>query len=126
MRKLISASVIAALGLGLILTASCSRGPDPVVVDESVRAGRQVYEELDCASCHGWQRQGKRSAPPLTGLAELWTEQDMIRYLEDPEPVVKEIPRLAMRLEQYPIAMPGYAKAGEDALRELARYMLTD
>jgi mono/diheme cytochrome c family protein len=116
------------LGLALALVAPCSGCSDEsVVVDESVRAGRQVYERLDCQSCHGFRREGKRTAPPLTGLVQYWSEEDMIRYLEDPAPVVEATPRLAYRLEQYPIAMPGYAdKASEEELQELARYMLTD
>ena len=127
MRRLTRLSGIAALGLALALVVSCSGGSGTtVVVDESVRAGRQVYDDLACASCHGVRLEGKRTAPPLSGLAEYWNEENMIQYLEDPASVVKRIPRLAYRLEQYPIAMPGYAHAGQDALRELSRYMLTN
>ena len=116
-------SLLVTLGLMLCFSA-CS--DTSVVVDESVRAGRQVYEQLDCASCHGVQLEGKRSAPPLEGLTQYWTEQQLVRYLADPASVVKETPRLAYRLEQYPIAMPGYADAGDEALRELARYLLSE
>jgi mono/diheme cytochrome c family protein len=97
-------------------------------------AGWKAYVDLNCASCHGEDREGKRSGPPLTELAEHWTPEDLVSYLEDPDAAVRSNPRLAYRAEKYAIGMPkvsgktpGYAdKAEEETLRALAEYLLVD
>lgn len=122
------ALVAFALGCG-------ARQPTPPPgLDEAQLAGWQAYLDLNCASCHGASREGKRSGPPLRGLAEHWSAEQLAGYLADPDAVVKANPRLAYKAEQYAIAMPavsgkspGYAgKVNEATLASLAEYMLVD
>lgn len=94
--------------------------------------GWQAYVDLNCAKCHGESRKGKRSGPPLTGLAERWSADELVRYLSDPDAVVKANPLLAYKAERYAISMPaisgkapGYAdKANPETLAALAEYLL--
>ena len=85
----------------------------PPGLDEAQLAGWQAYVDLNCASCHGESREGKRSGLPLKGLAEHWSAEQLARYLADPDAVVRATPRLAYKAEQYAIAMP--AVSGNDS-----------
>jgi mono/diheme cytochrome c family protein len=118
------------------MALSCGqRQPTPPPgLDETQLLGWQTYVDLDCASCHGANREGKRSGPPLNGLAEHWTAEQLATYLVDPDAMVKTNPRLAYKAEQYAIAMPsvsgkspGYAGKVDDVkLAALAEYLLVD
>ena len=79
--------VVIAFGVLSLAAAGCGTGGPrpPVDLTEGQMAGWQAYTRLDCASCHGVQRQGKRSGPALTGLSELWNQDDLVVYLKDPE-----------------------------------------
>jgi mono/diheme cytochrome c family protein len=126
--------------VGMCALVALSRGcgarqpTPPPGLDEAQLAGWQAYIDLNCASCHGESREGKRSGPPLKGLAEHWSAEQLARYLADPDAVVKANPRLAYKAEQYAIAMPavsgkspGYAgKVNEATLASLAEYVLVD
>jgi mono/diheme cytochrome c family protein len=116
-------------GAGLAVLASCGAGADrqPAGLSAEVEVGRQAYQSLDCGSCHGDHREGKRSGPALTGLAAHWAQESLVSYLEDPPAMIRATPRLAYKAEQYPIAMPSFGdQAGDDTLRALAAYLLTD
>jgi mono/diheme cytochrome c family protein len=120
----------------LVVAVGCgSREPEPPPgLDEAQLAGWQAYVDLNCAACHGEDREGKRSGPPLIGLAEHWTGDQLVSYLSDPDAMIATNPRLAYKAEKYAIGMPkvsgkspGYAdKALPDKLGMLAEYLLVD
>ncbi len=83
-----------------------------------------LYVNLGCAKCHGENRQGQRSGPPLDALQDRWQEESLVQYLSDPKAVMEANPRLKYLAESYPIVMPGYADTGEEDLRKLARFIL--
>ncbi len=124
----ISSLVAFALGCG------AGQPTPPPGLDEVQLAGWQAYIDLNCASCHGDNREGQRSGPPLVGLSKHWTVDSLVDYLTDPDAVVKANPRLAYKAEKYAIGMPsasgkspGYGgKARAEKLRALAEYMLVD
>jgi cytochrome c2 len=122
--------VVIAVGLaGLAVLAGCGAGAEGPAAGLSAEArqGWQAYQTLNCGSCHGEHREGKRSGPVLTGLADHWTPASLATYLKDPPAMIKTTPRLAYKAEQYPIAMPTYGdKADEATLAALAAYLLTD
>jgi cytochrome c553 len=120
-----------AIGIGglVALALSCGerRPTPPPGLGETQLAGWNAYVDLDCGSCHGQAREGKRSGPALAGLAEHWTVEQLTSYLADPPAVITTTPRLAYKAEDYPIDMPGYAdKADAETLRALAEYLLVD
>lgn len=106
----------------------------PPGLDAVQLAGWQAYIDLNCASCHGDDREGQRSGPALIGLAKHWSVDGLVDYLTDPDAVVKANPRLSYKAEKYAIGMPsasakspGYGgKARDEKLRALAEYMLVD
>lgn len=124
----INSLVAFALGCGAV------QPTPPPGLDEVQLAGWQAYIDLNCASCHGDNREGQRSGPPLVGLSKHWTVDSLVDYLTDPDAVVKANPRLAYKAEKYAIGMPsasgkspGYGgKARAEKLRALAEYMLVD
>jgi mono/diheme cytochrome c family protein len=138
MRKTNRRSIAAALSAicAILLALGCGSGQPtpPPGLNETQLAGWQAYVDLKCAGCHGDNREGKRSGPPLTGLSEHWTPDELVLYLSDPDAVVKANPRLAYKAEKYAISMPaisgkapGYAdKATPEALAAIAEYMMVD
>ena len=136
MKRVVRLIGIAVVVTGVVVGLGCgpSAPTPPPGLDEAQLAGWQAYVDLKCASCHGDDREGKRSGPPLQGLAEHWTAETMLDYLADPDAVVKANPRLAFKAEKYAISMPavsgkapGYSdKANAETLTALAEYMLVD
>jgi cytochrome c2 len=135
-RQISSIAVVVGISVLVVAASSCgTQQPQPPPgLDEQQLAGWQVYVDLSCAACHGEYREGKRSGPPLTGLAEHWTADLLVRYLNDPDAMVRSNSRLAYKAEQYAIGMPkvsgkspGYAeKAPVEQLEVLAEYLLVD
>ncbi len=129
--RMLSRYFAAALGIGALvaLAVSCgdSKPTPPPGFSENQLVGWQAYADLNCGSCHGEAREGKRSGPTLAGLDEHWTEDQLVSYLGDPVAMIKTNPRLSFKSEQYAIAMPAYGdKADQATLRALASYLLID
>ena len=112
-----SASV-AVLGMAAIILAACG-SPGP-----SAGTAEALYIDLGCAKCHGDNREGQRSGPPLIKIGDHWNEGELLEYLKSPKTFVETNPRLSYLDEQYPIAMPAYADTSEEDLRKLADFML--
>jgi cytochrome c553 len=112
------AAAIVAMAATLAVTTACGNGAGG--------SANHVYVRFECGKCHGDDREGARTAPPLTGLAPRWTEASLIEYMRDPQGVTRDTPRITLRNEQYPLKMPSYAAAAESDLSELARFLLTD
>jgi len=131
-------SIGSVIGIGVLLAVMPGCGAKqpkpPPGLDEQQLAGWQVYVELDCATCHGENREGKRAGPPLTGLADHWSADRLVSYLTDPDEMVRKDPRLAYKAEQYAIGMPkvsgkspGYGdKVSAERLAVLAEYLMVD
>jgi cytochrome c553 len=100
-----------------VLTACGASGP-PSGTPEA------LYVDLGCAKCHGAERQGQKSGPPLIAIGDHWQEENLLEYLADPKAVMEENPRLKYMAEDFPIMMPAYADTNEEDLRKLAKYIL--
>lgn len=112
--------------LSIAVVLGCGGGASEPVLSAEAETGRQAYLTLGCASCHGDNLEGKRSAPKLTGIAERWTHEGLVEYLKDPDAVIRSTPRLAYVAEQYPISMPGFGDtADEQTLQAVAHYLLS-
>ena len=101
----------------LVLTACGASGPPPGTPEA-------LYVDLGCAKCHGENREGQRSGPPLNALEDRWQEESLLEYFSDPKAVMEENPRLKYMAEDFPIVMPGYPDTNEEDLRKLARFIL--
>jgi len=112
------ASFLVATLVGLALVACGASGPAPGTPEA-------LYVDLGCAKCHGANRDGQRSGPPLRALAERWTEDSLLEYLADPKAVMETNPRLKYMAENFPIMMPAYPHTPEEDLRRLAQFILS-
>jgi cytochrome c553 len=101
----------------LILTACGASGP-------KTGTPEALYVDLGCAKCHGEDREGQRSGPPLNALTDRWTEDSLLEYFNDPKAVMENNPRLKYMAEGFPIVMPAYPDTSEEDLRRLAQYIL--
>jgi hypothetical protein len=94
-------------------------------------AGWRACADLTCATCHGENRVGKRSGPPITGLAKRRNNDQLVNCFSDPDAMLEQNPHLACRAEEDDIGMPkisgkspGYAdKASAERLRALIAYV---
>jgi len=111
------AAVLAATGL----MVGCG-GHEPVPNDP----GARTFFELDCKRCHGADRQGTRTAPPLVNLAARWQADDLVTYIKDPQAVTAANPLISQRNEQYLIMMPKYDYLDDASLAALAGFLLAD
>ena len=109
-------AVAAAAAMGLV---ACGPSGPPAGSPEA------LYVSLGCAKCHGENLQGQRSGPPLTALGDRWNEESLMEYLRNPKSVMEKNPRLKYMAEDYPIAMPAFAHAGDENLEKLAQFMLS-
>ena len=112
-----SASV-AGFAIATVIIAACGASGPPAGTAEA------LYIDLGCATCHGDNREGQRSGPPLIKIGDHWDEDELLEYLRNPKAFVETNPRLSYLDEQYPIAMPAYAETSEEDLRKLADFML--
>ena len=104
--------------LAVLVFAACGASGPPAGTPEA------LYIDLGCAKCHGDNREGQRSGPPLNTLADRWTEDSLLEYFADPNEVMENIPRLKYLAEDYPIVMPAYPDTSEEDLRKLAQFIL--
>ena len=103
------------IGLGLVLglgLAACSRSQ-----------GAQIYQDSGCPRCHGVDREGGATGPPLQGLRYTWTRQDLIRFLQDPSAFALRDTRLRELSQRFDRAMPAFA-IGEQDREILTDYLL--
>jgi len=115
-RTVYAACAVGALAIFVIAACSAS-GPAPGTPEA-------LYIDLGCAKCHGGNREGQRSGPPLIKIIDHWNEETLLEYLRDPKAFVESNPRLSYLDEQYPIAMPAYSETNEEDLRKLAQFIL--
>lgn len=118
----LSRTVYAACALGalvVVIFAACGASGPPPGTPEA------LYIDLGCAKCHGSNREGQRSGPPLNRLAGRWTEDGLLEYFANPKAVMEDNPRLKYMAEEYPIVMPAYPDTGEEDLRKLAQFILS-
>jgi cytochrome c553 len=115
--------------VALVLSFACKRGEDNYIqhkVDLTGASPQEAYVALNCVKCHGPDRQGQRTAPKLTGIADRWSEDELITYLRNPMAYQAKNPRLAYLAERFPIEMPAYPHTDEQALRQLASWLLSN
>lgn len=101
----------------LVLAACGASGPKPGTPEA-------LYVDLGCAKCHGEDRAGQRSGPPLVKIIDHWDEESLLEYLKSPKTFIQSNPRLSYLDELYPIAMPAYGTTSEEDLRKLAEFIL--
>lgn len=111
-------SVFAIAAVALLGFAACGAG------GPEAGSAEALYIDLGCAKCHGDNREGQRSGPPLNSLADRWQEESLLEYFADPKAVAESNPRLKYIAEDYPIVMPAYPETPEEDLRTLARFIL--
>jgi len=112
------ATFLVAAVVGISLAACGASGPAPGTPEA-------LYVDLGCAKCHGVNREGQRSGPPLIALADHWQEQSLLEYMADPKAYMETNPRLKYMAENYPIMMPAYPHTSEEDLRKLAQFILS-
>ena len=117
MNRSVEATILVVASVVLVIVACGAPAP---------KAGspEALYVNLGCAKCHGDNREGLRSGPPLDALGDRWEEDSLVEYFSDPKAVTEVNPRLKYIAESYPIVMPGYPETSDEDLRKLARFIL--
>lgn len=93
----------------------------PAAVSKESLAGKQLYQRLDCASCHKIKGNGGTLGPPLDGIGGARGEQFITAHLLDPDKQMQEFPDL---FGGRPNLMPHPGVSLVDA-KSIAAYLLT-
>ena len=112
-------ALFAVSAIAIFALAACDAGGPAPGTPEA------LYVDLGCAKCHGEDRQGKKSGPPLIALADHWREESLLEYMADPKAYMESNPRLKYMAEGFPIMMPAYPDTSEEDLRKLAQFILS-
>lgn len=104
---------------GLALVACLTPTQPPPGAD-----GRTIYTLQLCANCHGNQGEGQSQGPPLRGLRELWSREDLVEFLADPAPWQARDPRLARLAREHSGEMAGYSNLSAQERGRLADYLM--
>ena len=98
---------------------------EPAISAEMIVIGKAVFEDWECAMCHGENREGDEGGPPLTGLDTNWTVDTLAQYVSDPQAFIEKDARLREVSESYPdTEMPAYDVFPAEERRALAAYLL--
>ena len=119
-RSVYAAFAVGAVGaVAILVLAACG------VTGPKAGSPEALYVDLGCAKCHGENREGQRSGPPLVALTDRWQEESLLEYFKDPKAVMEDNPRLKYMAEGFPIVMPAYPDTSEEDLRKLAQFILS-
>lgn len=116
-----------AAALVALVVLGCGESPEEQRRQADVRRiGSEIYAAESCGACHGADRRGGTSGPPLRKLARHWDEEGLISFLRNPPSRTSSDARLQELSRTYSAQMAGLPGASEDKLRTLARYLLLD
>jgi len=117
-------AAVGAVWTAVAISIGC--GPAGLTPEEAerVRRGREMYAFEGCASCHGAERRGTKTAPALTSLARHWSADDLARYLRRPDAYPKSA-RLLRIADRFPAEMAGMPAVAEARLRDLVAFLLS-
>jgi len=87
--------------------------------------GASVYKNAKCAMCHGEEREGTKSAPPLLELNKAWESGPLESYLLDPPAYTEHDVRLKDQAAEYALGMPAWDRSGEE-LAALITWLLEE
>lgn len=83
-----------------------------------------MFRRARCADCHGPQGRGSANGPELRDLARHWTEDELVRFLADPEAFRVRDERLDELARRARTRMTPFDHLPEAHRRRLARYLL--
>ena len=112
-------AIFAVGAVAVLVLAACG------VTGPKAGSPEALYVDLGCAKCHGENREGQRSGPPLVALTDRWQEESLLEYFKDPKAIMEENPRLKYMAENFSIVMPAYPDTSEEDLRKLAQFILS-
>ena len=87
--------------------------------------GSEIYAVAGCISCHGTERMGGSSGPPLTDLSATWTESNLAAYFENPKKWIAKDARLQSLDKNYSSSMPSFEYLNLQERQRLAQWLLT-
>lgn len=83
--------------LGMVLVLGCAEKPPN---------GREVFLTVGCARCHGDDGEGASQGPPLEGVREKFTKEELDQFLDNPIAYAENDVRLKKWREEYFTPMP--------------------
>ncbi|MGQ9798939.1 MAG: c-type cytochrome [Ignavibacterium sp.] len=88
-------------------------------------SGEQLMNNFGCLNCHGANLEGTPMGPDLVNLKELWSRDNLINYLRNPNSFMSQ-KRFQEYREKYPnMLMPAYGNKDVKDLGKIADYLLT-
>ncbi|GAB4288915.1 MAG: hypothetical protein Kow0098_06530 [Ignavibacteriaceae bacterium] len=88
-------------------------------------SGDELVKQWGCISCHGTDLNGTKLAPPLSGLSEYWSRDELINYLRNPQAYMSS-ERFREYKQKYPGSiMPAYGNKNIQELGKVADFLLS-
>lgn len=88
-------------------------------------SGQQLMNNFGCLNCHGANLEGTPMGPALVNLKELWTRDNLINYLRNPNSFMSQ-KRFQEYREKYPnMLMPAFGNKDVKDLGKIADYLLS-
>jgi cytochrome c2 len=104
--------------------AGCGGGSGAGTDPARLARGRDVFMFDGCASCHGPDTRGGKSAPPLEKLGRHWSAAELSAYLRSPRTYPKDS-RLIGIGKHYPADMAGVPTESEERMGDLIAFLLS-
>lgn len=93
-------------------------------INENLSA-EQLMNNFGCLNCHGTNLEGTSMGPALVNLKELWSRDNLINYLRNPNSFMSQKRFMEYR-EKYPkMLMPSFGNKDVKDLGKIADYLLT-
>ncbi len=112
-----------------LLAAACLGCGAPAAEPEDAPTpspGRAVFLAEACPTCHGRDRMGTNTGPPIARARERWDEQRLTAFLRSPAAFKQGDPRLRRLSERYRSDMPALFSVDPERVRALVRYLLQE
>lgn len=112
--------ILIALALpGSVCLTACNKGyPSDTA---TLERGKQLFS-LQCSACHGLEAEG--FGPPLGGITELFGEETLVGFIQNPAAAITSGDERATRLQaRYKQVMPGFGHLVAAEIRDILAYL---
>lgn len=88
------------------------------------KTGPELFVSVGCATCHGSDLNGTKSAPSLYSIEEFWSRDNLINYLRNPSSYSSNVRFKEYKKKYSDVMMPSYSNIDVKDLGKIADYIL--
>jgi len=124
--RMLALGAVLLMAYGLLRWIDAGGTSVPPQSRAEVERGAELFATWGCPTCHGPHGEGTPKGPELRQLSRYWNAETLATYLQHPERLRKNNPRLQQLAAGYaPITMPSLEALDAKARKALVAYLLT-